>query len=545
MDAPSSSGSLPFPQRLSNAGALVARMGLLLVLFVLLDRGLGRLVRLPAAAFDQPFLLGTWLGTLPVLYSGVLLVGSVLLALFVRTRPHPTGWQAFAHAVTLRRLVLLAVGLLVWIYATYDYNLYLNQTHFLDRLLLIILGVLVYRHPGFLFPLLVVLLLLMRQFVLPIGGYNWTIPMLPARMLMIVGAGYIGAVLTRRVRTQEVIFLICTLIAAQYWIPGWGKLEIGWLRYEQVSFFLPASYLNGWLGFLEPPTIAQLTRLLSVLSEPMKIATVVFECGALVCLWRRGAVRFFLVVWPMLHLGIFLVSGFFFWLWMVLDIGVMLLFFRKHGAPSLPIFTPVHFVLSLILIAGSPLWFRPAKLAWHDIRVSHAYRFEARLANGQSYHLPLHFFDPYRYPFRLSIFHYLTDTPTFGGMLSQGEVAAAFAAPTTPEDVFMFEQSLGKDSFNTARIKRFDHFMQRFAGHWNVQQSHQTPWHWLQPPPNFITFNDPRFLENPAPIEAVSVYQVTSLFDDASYREIRTHLVREIPIPPPDSIPPLAYPSPN
>ncbi|HFA47623.1 MAG TPA: hypothetical protein ENJ95_01240, partial [Bacteroidetes bacterium] len=53
-------------------------------------------------------------------------------------------WEVFNHGKSVRFLVVLATVILAWVFSTYDFNLYFNQGHYIDRLLLLGLVLLVY-----------------------------------------------------------------------------------------------------------------------------------------------------------------------------------------------------------------------------------------------------------------------------------------------------------------------------------------------------------------------------------------------------------------
>jgi hypothetical protein len=522
---------------------LSVRVGALLALAVVAEMWLMRLTHLPQASYSRrilaaevvaplvsgkPFFLVTLLGLL------------VATAAAARARSLGAGWQDFEHGGRLRALIVLVAAVLAWAYATYGYNFFLGQGHDLDRFLLLALVPLLAWRPVFVFAFLLVLLPILWQFGYPIGGFSWAAPMLLIRVLVLFGALWVVRTSMGRARTADFVFLLCCLIAAHYWVSGFGKLQLGWLARDRIGYLLPATYANGWLAFLEPDRIAELTRALLWLNGPAKLATLLIECGALFALWRRRTLRLFLVAWIGLHGAIFLATGIFFWKWMLLAAVVLLLFFGRRG-PQLPIFTRAHFLLSLVLIGGGALWFRPQKLAWLDARVSYTYRIEAVGQSGRSYSLPPRFFAPYDYQFTLGNFRYLVAAPhlpiTWGATYRR-ELADALQHSTTAEQVLALEAELGQNAFDPERSAGFDRFVQQFVGNWNRRQGAREWWGLVQAPPLLWTFSRGPLPSAADPLVRIVVYQVTSLFDDEHYREIRVRPVREIPLPAPEPRPP-------
>ena len=71
-----------------------------------------------------------------------------------------------------RRRILLFTG--AWAFSAYDYNFYFDQTHYVDRLLLIAFAMLVLVHPGFVLPFLLEAIAIAYQFHHPLGG-TWSL----------------------------------------------------------------------------------------------------------------------------------------------------------------------------------------------------------------------------------------------------------------------------------------------------------------------------------------------------------------------------------
>lgn len=517
-------------ERVLPAGALV-------VLYMILERVLHASGLLPAAHYEQPVLFieaGRHLLGRPLLL-GLLLVGGGFLGL--RYRVHRLRWEELGadEGRSLRLLVVLCAFLLAWTYATYPFNFYFDRGHYVDRLLLVVLLPAIYWRPVFVFPFLFVFFPIIHQFSLPIGGFAWTIPILPARVLILFAAAIILHLLTGRSQAVPFVFVLCCLIASNYWVSGLGKLELGWVARDRISYMLPATYANGWLGFLEPDALAAWTRLLARFDVPMKAGTLLVECGALVCLWRQATLRFFLVAAVAFHVGVFVVSGICFWMWIVLDVVVLVLFLWKRGRVNLPIFTRSYFLLSVVLIAGSPFWLKPMELAWLDARVTYTYRLEATGASGRTYSLPPRSFAPYDYVFTLGNFRYLVPEPRLRitwGASHQPAVVDRLATATTPAHIWSLERALGETAFDASRRAAFDDFIRRFVGHRNARHTARPWWRWLQAPPSLWTFARADGFDGSESLEKVIVYEVTSLYDDSEYREIRRTPVREIPLAP-------------
>ena len=101
-----------------------------------------------------------------------LLVFVVLLLLFPFI-----SWNTFEHGEYLRAFFTLLSLILGVTYSTYYFNYYFNKPHLIDRFLLLGCSLLVYVHPVFMLPTLLMAFILIGQFFIPL--YNsWTDKML-------------------------------------------------------------------------------------------------------------------------------------------------------------------------------------------------------------------------------------------------------------------------------------------------------------------------------------------------------------------------------
>ncbi len=525
---------------------LIIRASSLLIFYTILDRLMAFAGRLPQASYEQPVIsieLSKRLLSLlfqPFLFFGLVLI--LILGIFLSIRyswlkeSYPRfwhGWSIFDSSTKLRWFIILVALILAWSFATYNYNYFFNQGHYLDRILLVGLVSLIYWKPVFVFPFTLLIISIIGQFDYPLGGYSWADPDLLIRLLILFMAMFLLYVLTGYCKTADFLFLVCCLVASHYWIPGLAKLKLNWLTDDHLYFNLPNSYANGWLAFCEPTAIASFTQTLSWFDGLLKLATILLECGLLFCFWRRTVLRFFLIGWIFFHLGIFVITGICFWKWMALDAILFLLFFRKGQVNHNSIFTPAHFRISLVLILSSNLWLNPIALAWYDAPITYTYRFVAIGESGQSYTLSPRFFAPYDYQFTIGGFHYLSSQPTLN--ITSGATRDRNLIPTLIQakslnQIEAIEAQKGKSRFYSKKANQFDNFIQEFVGHGNERRYQGTRFTFLQPPPLLWTFSRGKAFRGQERIAKIIINQVLSRYDDGKYQEIRTNKVRSIEI---------------
>lgn len=528
--------------RLPEAVRLGARIGGITAALYLAETALLRVTRLPVADYERPVLAVAWIRHLlshpATLTAAVLAACTVGLMAWKRTLG--PRWEDVELGKRLRVLALLAAALLGWTYATYPFNAYYGQVHAADRVLVVMGVALLAWRPVFIWVFLSTLLVVVWQFAMPLGGFSWAEPLLLVRVLVVLGIAYLARASVGRIRSADVLFILFALVASHYWVPGVGKLQlVGWLTDDHLYYLLPSTYANGWLRFLEPTTIDRLTGILAAVDVPLKAFTLVAEAGALFALARRGLLRAFLVGWAILHAGIFLTTGFFFWKWMLLEAALLVLFAGPKRVP-LPIFSRAHFGLSLVLIGGGALWFRPVKLAWRDVPVSYTYRFEAEAADGTRHLLSARFFEPYGYQFTIGGFSYVLDVPRLpisGGGVMQNGIAAATEGVRTLEELQHLEEARDRQTYNERRAERLDAFLRTFIAGRRAHEA--SSWAYLEAPPLLWTFPYRPSLPADAEIERVVISHVTSLYGDGRYQEVRVEPVRVVDLTPPPGEPAL------
>lgn len=514
------------------------RAATLLLVYLVLERWLMGLARLPEASYAGPVIAVAVLerflvepGFAPgfLLRIGVLAaLVSLLVARFATVRGR---WSDLEQGALVRILVAVPTLLLAWDFATYDYNLYFDRSHLFDRLALAVLAGLVLWRPVFVLPFVTMAVAIIWQFNHPIGGYSVAEPFLLVRWLLL----FFGFFLVRAVgtghRASDFAFLAFTLLAASYFVAGLGKIRLDWFTQGDVALLLPATFANGWLGFLDHRTVGALTRALARVDWLLVAGMVVFECAAVLCLLRRGVFLFFLAAWPVFHLSVFALSGIFFWKWILLEVAILVLLLKR---PRAPVFSRRHFLLSVPLIFGGTIWFQPVNLSWYSAAVSYVYRFEGVGESGRRYSLPPGFFAPYDYQFTLGSFAYVSpyrQLDVVWGATRDRDAAAAMARAGARGDVEALERERGRWFFDAARAGRLDAFLQRFVGTYNERGSKRTPLGAVAPPPHLWTFSGPDAFDGSEAITRVVVRQVTSFFDGRGYVELGPRPVRWVEIP--------------
>lgn len=517
---------------------LTVRIGIFMALFLALGWELRHTALLPAMSYARPsiaFELVQHLISSPF----PLLIAACLLALLV-IRYHAAGrdWQTFEYGSQLRLFIVLLCGVSAWTYATYDFNLYFNQPHTGDRLLLLFLLVLVWWRPVFVLPFTVLLVSIINQFNFPLLGQEsmWTEMNLLWQVLLLFAAMFEIYLVSGSRKTTDFIYVTCCLLAASYFRSGIGKLNLNWLAFPHIHFLMLGGYASGWLSFLSTETVVSVVQFLSRLAGPMMLMALVVEWGNLLILWRRSTTVFFLALFPLFHLGVFAISGIFFWKWMVLEIGLLAFFYRIRKLPVPGMYTLWHFVIALVLIGAGTRLFTTSNMSWYDTRLQYNYRYEAITAGGRHYNVPSNTFAPYIHAFTFGHFPYLskdTQLTVAYGVTVNRDIANGLLVATSAESVYTLEKKYETFSYDGALAAEFDDFVARFMSSLNAHAGSPTWWKVLQPPAHLwsIPRPDEVWPDGNDPITTVIVKEVTTLYDDQQFAVIRERVVREVEIP--------------
>jgi hypothetical protein len=510
---------------------LGVRVAALLAVYVVLQSWLRQSAHLTANEYELPILTPSLLGRL-FLSPVAILLGVAAL----RFRYLFRSWSSLESGQVMRMVAGGLIGMNVWMFAGYDFNYYYDQAHLLDRLLLVILGVSALWRPAFILPFLWLTFALAWQFDYPLQWqFSWTALDMPLRELTLIGAAFVVYVITAHWRVSEVMLLGVSLFASSYFWSGIGKLLLGWWAHPFIHLLLPAGYAHGWVSSIAPATVGALTEFLARFSLPNMAFTLMVELGALFALWHRRLTLAWLVGCICLHTGIVLVSGIAFWMWITLA-ALFILGVRRIGqlGPNV-LYSRGSLALSILLIGGGPLWFRPVSLAWYDTPVTYTYRLIGYGASGSAYILPSRMFSLYSDMLTFGNFGYLDPEPRIHnlvwGVTLDRATADALVRVNTPEQLAEAERRFGQIEFQPERAQLFDVFVSRFIGNYNRRFHDTTAWPSLQAPGHLLSVKRPPVYEGQEPIASVAVIRITWLFADRQVQTVRELVVRHISLP--------------
>ncbi|MEO8257696.1 MAG: hypothetical protein ABI868_10175 [Acidobacteriota bacterium] len=532
------------PGRTSGAvtvARVVTRTTSLVLAFMVLQRIILRLCRPSEETASHASILIEGLRQNGSVAVAVIVGVAVLLVAVPRLRQ---GWTQFDGGARLRWFVGTIAAILAWAGSAYAFNAWYGQPHLADRAALIVLAGLVWWRPAFALPFAAAFWAIIWQFNYPALGFQT----LEAEFRPVVNTLtlFSAAVLIRAVfggrRMDGFLFLALCLVAANFWIPGAGKLRIGWVTHGHMDFLIPNAYTHGWLAFLEPQSIARAARAMAALDWPLRVGTLAVECGALLLFIDTRAAKGFLILFTLLLGMFFLTIGYLFWKWIVLQIALWILLFHPRDDAATAwrrhLFTRERFAVSLVVIGMAQVWFEPARLAWFDTPLASMLRYEAVGPSGAVYDLPPGFFAPYESHVAMARFvTALTPGPVLTdsyGVTGDRTIANALLGARSPEDVLRLEHagSRGANGVELEFARRFDEFVRRTATASNRRLAagpHRGRLLRLFSPLPFLwTFQRGAPYRGSEPIACVRVVRVSSFFDGRTYDLFRREMLRTI-----------------
>lgn len=513
------------------AFSFIAQTALLLGLFLLLNRYFPKRSVVEEEDYFAPVLV------LRLLFQSKSAFFGIVVSLPLALGWKKLSWEMIAGGRTLRIFIVMAVALLAWAFAAYDYNFFLGRGHYFDRALLIGLAAFCIWRPGFVPLFLMQAFLLAEQFYYPLHRFSWTDKLVLYEILVLWSA-YLWLLLALpRTEPRAFALIAFCLLASQYFYSGVAKLELDWLRLNDLSNLFVSAYDNGLWGYLSEDQLQLASGFISGISLPLMLLTFFLEIGVIVALCNRWVLAIFCAGLALMHLGILLSSGIFFWKWIVLDIGFIYLWFKLGLRLDAALPTRyLPFLLSLVLIPASEVMWEPKHLGWYDTPLSGVFRMDAIDSAGRVQEVTPSDLAPYDFVFAQGRFHYLNEEPNIVG--TSGNTAdpsrlKALEACKTPEDVLAYKKTIEpKRKKDKKSVARYEKFLHQFFQGMNDREGHRTFFSRLAPPHHIWTYpTRGEAFHWTEPIRKIRVRYAETFFDGERRHLVSDVLLKELDIP--------------
>ena len=503
----------------------------LLVVFMTFNTSVERLTRLPTESYFASSLVFEFVRTMSWPVGLAIVFGVATLARFGLLFE---SWDSLEHGRWIRVFVIMLATAIAWPLVTFGHNFYFDQSYFFDKVLLVLLLPLIWWRPAFIFLFIIPAYLLVWQLGEPVlGGTILAHKLQVTRAINVFAAAFLVYALTGFREADRFLILLCSFVAAGYWVPALAKLDLAWIGDNHLYFMPLSAYAHGWLAFLSPEQIVEFARWLMPFDTFMKVFVIVIEALCLVLLFRRWLSISLLAMLIIFHLGVFALYGFLFWTWMVLDLALIVLLVNVTGSGQARIFGWKPFILSIVLIGFGSWWAKPPKLGWYDTPLTYTYRIEVTDRLGKTTHVHPEFFGPYSDVFTFSSFSYMVQdrgvlTGPYGVTIDH-ELYQSLDDAKDALDVFGLEQTKGAIRSNSDRAERLQEFLARFIANRALRLDVAAPLRSINAPPQFWSFRG----ETPivSEISEVAIVEYTSFFDGDKLTNIRRQELARLTLP--------------
>lgn len=478
-------------------------------------------------------------------FIAALVVTLLPLAFFRRLR-----WHGLDCGRPVRAFIGFVTLVSVWKFGFYDFNLYFAEAHLFDRALLLILGCGVLCNPAFLPMFLLMAVLLMGQFNQPFGAYTGSDKraLLDTLILFSCVLSLKGfRRLPLRWRGTEIgvgplfVYLVLCMLGAFYFTAFCKKLALSphlyeWMLMNEHVYLLVTKCARGWLSFLDPELLAALPTLVQKYQFLIGIGGICVELLGLVFLFRRGWAMFCLLCFVVLHGLIFVLSGIFFWEWMVVDTALILMLASLDERTRNLVFNKPAFLTSVAIIVVSPVsFFNPQSFGWWDTKLDNYTLVEAVGESGEVYQLANVFMTPYSLTFEQERFGFAADEKLISKGSSSVKSFEAFQeinAATSVEQVPALKEKWGANRFRPKQADKLDGFLRAYFTNLNEGRDRDLIFPKLQPPAHHAGTHLPQQLQRhdqiPERIVKVRLRLVETFYDGLEPIVFRDSAIREV-----------------
>jgi len=446
------------------------------------------------------------------------------------------GWSNFEHYHLLKFFILLITGITAWEFSTYDYNYYLDQSHYFDRFLLIMLGVLLYFHPSFVSLFLILSLIITSQFQYPVGGFTLTDKRALFDILLLFNC-FLYLRLIIKIETITFIFLLLCMHASNYFIPGLIKLQISphlyeWLLFNEMHMIVVNPLIKGWLVFFERDIMENLISLIKTFRVPFLIGSILIELSGLILIFRKKLSIILLVFFILLHLGILLGSGIFFWQWILIDLGFIYLLLKLPKDQIKALFNKKLFLTSLVIIIFSQLYFKPHQLGWFDTRLNHTFNFEVVDDQGNTYNLQKTSMAPYDMLFHFDRLLYHVDAKFLAATGWAVDDYSLFVKIKEGgiKSIQQLEEEYGTNHYDEKKVSAFSAFVKTYFKHKNKRLNQKLWISYFHPPYHVYSIVEGDKYEEHSPVHRMNVIFFQTYYDGEKVNVLQERKVQQIDI---------------
>lgn len=181
---------------------------------------------------------------------------------------------------------------------------------------------------------------------------------------------------------------------ANYFYSGFTKVDLAggpllWVMENPTEVLTFNSWLSGFLpiGHLEGMSLA-VADSAGQLRPLINISILLAQLGSVIFILRRRSMILITLFYDLTHVAIFLLSGIFFWKWIILNLGLVAAMRRLPRWVE----TPIPMILGVASVLLAPNFFHIARLGWYDTPALTRSEIYAVTKDGKEVRVPSNFF---------------------------------------------------------------------------------------------------------------------------------------------------------
>ena len=392
----------------------------------------------------------------------------------------------------IKYFIFFILSVYAWGVITLDYNLYFDNAYNLDRVILLILFILSFRYPMMLLYFVIFSLLFYNQINYPDFDCFFPKDYVNVKPLLEILILFSVFMFVKKFYTKfsilSFLIVVISFHAANYFIPGLGKIElsehyIDWVWVNDLGNILIAKYSQGWLSeFVSIETIQMVVSWLSTFTIPMQIFAFTIQVIVLFVLIKKRFAIILFASFELLHLGIFMASGIFFWRWILLNLAIVYVISKINSDDIKRVFNYKVMLLSIPFIFLGNSFFHSYKLAWYDTPLNNFYQIYTITEDGKKHKIDLNLFTPYERILYINSFNCFIDKPIKSRWDTDNRnimkrlisISKETNKSSIKQKIYQFEQKYGVNEFDKCKQEKVTNFLKTFFKNLNNYQNKQT-----------------------------------------------------------------------
>lgn len=307
-------------------------------------------------------------------------------------------WNDFDFYKELKILFVGIATLVCFTSVFYGYNFYFDQSHTIDRLIILSLFAASIFRPAYSIFFLLFAFTSWSQGNYLLGNNSITderiaFDLLIAIVIFIMSRPYY------KFKSSILIVFLASIFVSSYYYSGLEKIYISpqyynWAFENETWVGVYNMALFGWSSSLLVSFGSNLYNTMSMLQPYIGVFVVLLELSVLILFFNRKVSITILSLILLFHTTVFILLGLFFIKWFVIGALLLWLFYKGNKELLSELFSRQILASSVLLLLAINYFYEPSRLSWWDTRLSNHYQFFVNNGKTTS-RFPVNNFAPY------------------------------------------------------------------------------------------------------------------------------------------------------